>query len=405
MTTAHTIQHNKRPKRTLAYKVKKEIKGLVHSVRDLFILILPNMSSKDTYRYAFLVHPRRIDDVYRKYPLAKFVPENILTVILRFYWPVVISYPTGLVSQKTGKELKGMVITIPLTAKEMLNRRDHALKKIIQALKLAEKSGAKIIGLGGLTSSLSKGGLDLVGKTSLSVTTGHAYTAYNVTKNVFTLFEMMNMDHEKTVVAVVGAAGSVGSTSAKLIARKGFKHIILIDLARKHVHFKELVAEMKKLNPQVQITQSDKIADIKKAHIIVAATNASEALITSEHVRKGAIIVDDAQPSDVADDVLDRDDVLVIEAGVVHTPSVDSHFNFNLKDKYDNFCCMAEVLVLASLEHKGNYVINRATLEAVDEVSAHGDKIGFRIGDFQNRRELISREKILQIKDIIDLSQ
>jgi predicted amino acid dehydrogenase len=211
----------------------------------------------------------------------------------------------------------------------------------------------------------------------------------------------MNLDKKKAWVGIVGAAGSIGSTSAKLLAREGFGQLLLIDVERKHVHFTELVAEIKKLNPAVTVELSHQVRDIKKCDIIVAATNAPEALIRSEDLKGGAIIVDDAQPSDVHPDVFARKDVLVTEAGVTHTPGITNNFNFGLKDRQDNFCCLAEVFILAANEWDEHYVINRATLDLVDEIGALGKKLNFRIGKFQNFRESISDEKLAYVKDVI----
>lgn len=380
--------------------MKKRKKGLVlQSLRDFLFLHTPECFFKKTSpKFAFLVHPRGIKDVYRKYPIASKIPKKFLEFILKFYWPVVLSHVTGLKSLRDGKEIDGFVITIPLTARQMIENRSLALKKIIDAVILSKKHGAKIIGLGGLTSSLSKGGLDVLNTVSnINVTTGHAYTSVNVTNNFFKLVEIFKI--QKTdLIAIVGAAGSVGSTSAKIIARAGYENLLLIDVERKKGQFEILKKDLLELNKKVNTVFSHQIKDITDADFIITATNAPEALIKSEDLRPGAIILDDAQPSDVAEDVMCRDDVLVIEAGVVHTPNVCSHFNFNLKDKYDNFCCMAEVLILAANEHDDHFVIHRATLEHVDEVQILGEQLGFKVGEFQNYNESIKSDKIERIK-------
>ena len=378
------------------------MKQAIQAVQDLFIRVLPAKKKKDSYEFAFIVHPRSRHDVVRKYPFFKYVPDGVANWVTKNFWPVTLSQMTGLKSQKDGKEIKGHLITVLTTARQMAEDRPLALKRIIQACKLAEKKGAKIVGLGGLTSSYSRGGLDLIDHVGINVTTGHAYTSHNVTQNVITLAEYMNLDKKKMWVGIVGAAGSVGSTSAKLLARDGFANIILIDVERKHQHFVELVAEMKKLNPHIVIETTHHVSEIKKCDIILAATNAPEALIKSQDLKRGAIVIDDAQPSDVHPDVFGRDDVLVIEAGVTHTPGIKNNFNFGLKHREDNFCCLAEVFTLASNEWDKHYVINRATLDHVDEIAGLGKKLGFKIGNFQNFRELISEEKLMHIKGIIN---
>ncbi len=379
----------------------KILRLVAHSVRDLLVRLLPDFSDKTNYQFAFLVHPRSTHDVYRKYPFLKFLPLSLLHFLLRFYWPVVLSRVTGLTSRVTGKEIRGFVLTIPLTTRQMMENRALALKKILQAVVFAKKSGATMIGLGGLTSSLSKGGEELLGKTEINITTGHAYTAYNVSQNLFALADLFGVDKTKVTVAIVGAAGSVGSTSAKLIARAGFTRLFLIDLERKKHFFSDLVSEIKILNPVVNVFTSHHIADIKESDFIITATNAPEAVIKSEDLKRGAVVIDDAQPSDVSPEALLRPDILVVEAGVVHTPNVKNNFNFNLKDRFDNFCCMAEVLALAANEWREHYVINRATLPLVDKIAGMGKELGFRVAEFQNFNESISRERLDAMKKII----
>ncbi|MEK7657781.1 MAG: hypothetical protein AAB366_01150 [Patescibacteria group bacterium] len=48
-----------------------------HAFRDLLIRHLPNLREKEN-SFAFLVHPRDTKDVYRKYPFAEYLPENML---------------------------------------------------------------------------------------------------------------------------------------------------------------------------------------------------------------------------------------------------------------------------------------------------------------------------------------
>ena len=121
----------------------------------------------------------------------------------------------------------------------------------------------------------------------------------------------------------------------------------------------------------------------------------------NDYLKSGAMIVDDAQPSDVHPEVFDREDVLAIEAGVVHTPDIDNHFNFGLKDKYDNFCCMCEVMILAANEWHANFVINRAQLEDIDKIVQLSKGLNFRLADYQNFKETISEKKLKVIEKVL----
>jgi predicted amino acid dehydrogenase len=372
-----------------------------HIIQDYFYQLKGRFfrNKEKEYKFAFLVHSRGYKDIYRKYPFAKYFPKFLVLFVMKHLWPITLSKVTGLTHVEEGHDVHGYVLGITMTADQMLKNRSYALKKIRQAAFLARGKGAKIIGLGGLTSSLSKGGLDLL-DIPINVTTGHAYTAYNVCQTLFKISEIVDIPENKLKVAVVGAAGSVGSTSSLLLARHNYASITLIDLKRKHGAFEELFPKMKKINPDVQINISDSIKDIRDCDLVITATNAAEALVTPELVRPGMIIVDDAQPSDIHPDVLKLADVLVLEAGIVHTPNIHSNFNYGLKSKTDNFCCMAELLILASFAWDKHYVINRATLDHVDEISEMGKKLGFTVAAFQNFMESISHDKIEHVKAV-----
>lgn len=376
--------------------------SLIAIFSDLFYIIKGKYTkNKSTeYKFAFLVHSRNYRDIYRKYPGLKFVPKKIILFIMNHLWPITLSHITGLNSSiHNGKELKGYVLGITMTANQIMSQRPYALKKIRQALYLAKGKGIKIIGLGGLTSSISRGGLDLI-DIDINITTGHAYTAYNIYRNISKITDIIGIAKNKLKIAVVGAAGSVGSTVSLLIARDGYTSITLIDLKRKDGNVCELENQIKKINPNIEIKKSNNISDITCCDFVVTATNTPEALVTVDIVRDGMIIIDDAQPSDIHPDVLKLKNILVIEAGVVHTPNIKSNFDYGLKNKTDNFCCMAELLILASHEWKSNYVINRAKIKEVDEISEMGNSLGFTLASFQNFLESITHDKIEYVKSL-----
>lgn len=315
-------------------------------------------------------------------------------------WPITLSRVTGLKNIQDQSEVTGYVLGITMTAEQMMNNRPKALRKIRDAVHLARGKGVVLVGLGGLTSSLSGGGHELLDIHNINVTTGHAYTAYNVTETLFKVATIFNAAKDQVVVAIVGAAGSVGSLSAEIIVRAGYRHIVLIDLERKLGLVREKRDAFHALNPDVQITITSDITEVKKCDFVVTATNTTEALITPQLVHPGMVIVDDAQPSDIHPDVLKIGDVLVLEAGVVHTPGIQSNFNYGLKNRTDNFCCMAELLILASHSWNNHYVVRRATLAHVDEVSEWGKALGFTVASFQNFQESITAEKLERVKKV-----
>ena len=83
-------------------------------------------------------------------------------------WPVTVAEVKGLKSLNNGEIIPGYIISVPLTPRQMMKNRHLVKKRILQAVKLAEKKGATIVGLGGLTASLTAEGTYIVkSKTAL----------------------------------------------------------------------------------------------------------------------------------------------------------------------------------------------------------------------------------------------
>jgi predicted amino acid dehydrogenase len=358
---------------------------------------------QNKYKFAFIVHPRYIKDVYREFPLFRKLPQNVVIKLVNKLPPLIVSQITGLRSQDNNTEIKGCMISINLFPEEMLNNRELAIKKIIKSIKIAQRKGVRIVGLGGLTSSVTRGGLDLIDKIhNVHITTGHAYTAYNIIAILKIFLDKLQIPIKKISVAIVGAAGSIGSSCAQILARDGIKRLLLIDIERKLERINTLLLpKLKELNKNLEVLVSNNLYLLKKEYFIITATNAPEAVIRNDHLSSGTIILDDAQPSDVHPEVFDCEDVIVIEAGLVHTPNIKTHFNFGFKDKYDNYSCLAEILVLASIDYKEHFVIHRADLEAIDKIKEWSRNLGFRPSEFQNFNGPVDEEKIKKVINLI----
>src|SRR3989344_2262173 len=123
---------------------------------DFFVEKIPPLRS--LRGYAFIVHPRSIDDVYSHYPLFRRFPEKFLRFFLLHFWPITISRITGAVSLSSGEEIPGWMISSPIIPELLISDRKRAEQSFMRAVRLAERKGARYIGLGALSASLTKGG-------------------------------------------------------------------------------------------------------------------------------------------------------------------------------------------------------------------------------------------------------
>lgn len=359
----------------------KAIKLVIHALRDLIIRHLPDFK-KNERAFAFLVHPRNINDVYRKYPFAKYLPENFLLPILRNFWPVVLSEVEG-VKNNDGESVRGWIITLPLTAEQMLEDRILAKKKILDGVKLAEKMGAAIAGLGAFTSSLTDGGNDIVPLTKISITNGNALTAGVTVSAIEKIIKDLRKKNsrKKISLAVVGATGSIGSAVAKILALK-IKSGSLVLIGRTPENIERLRNEIKEIGSAAKITVSADIKDIAECDIVIVSTSAKGAVIRQEHLKKNAIVYDISQPKNTSEEIKnERQDVKFIDGGLVKTPEINYHFNFGIPKK-TAFACLAETMILAAERIDGHFSLGKVGPEKIKKITALAAEYNFYPYDF-----------------------
>ena len=85
---------------------------------------------------------------------------------------------------------------------------------------MAEKLGARILGLGVFTSVVGDAGITIARQLEIPVTTGDAYTVAVAVQAVQEAARCMEIPLENATAAVVGAAGLIGRACAELLARR-----------------------------------------------------------------------------------------------------------------------------------------------------------------------------------------
>ncbi|MGB4176491.1 MAG: shikimate dehydrogenase [Halanaerobiales bacterium] len=351
-------------------------------------------------RFAFIIHPLEKEDLYRKFSWAEKVPETVVDNFVRFIPPVKASHITGIKS-KTGKEIEGFFIGVPLTSRQILTLPvNKVLKKIIKACKLAEELGAKIVGLGAFTSVVADKGISIAREVDIPVTTGNSYTVATAIEGTKVAAEKMGHKLDSSTLAVVGATGSIGRT-VSLMLSKEIKAIILV--ARNIDRLKLLKEEIQGQNPEVEVSYTTDVnRAVKEAQIVVSASGAVEALIDPYSLQPGAVVCDVARPRDVAASVSrERDDVLVIEGGIVEVPG---EVEFNLNFGYPPgtaYACMAETMLLTLEERfSEDYSLGPIIeIEKVKETLEMAAKHGFRLAGLRNSETPLSEEEISAIRE------
>jgi predicted amino acid dehydrogenase len=363
-------------------------------VRDLLVRLLPRSMARFLVRdiaFAFIGHPRDLTDVPRKFPFARFLPARAIEYWFRHQWPFIASYITGL-KTKDGRAVTGAMLISPPTTLQMLQNPRLAKKRVYQTAKLAEKMGAQLAGLGAFTSIVTKDGKDLLGKVNIGITTGNPHSAAIAVQNILLASILTNLSLPSSTVAIVGGAGSVGSACAKLLARL-VSRLILVDIKRE-----ELKKVLQSLDGQPCLLEGTAgIESIKKADVIIVATNNPHILISAEHLKPGAIVVDAAQPKNVSEKIpLQRPDVLVIESAIVQTPSgVNCNFDLGL-GAGEALGCLSETMILTAVGRQGHYSLGKAEPQQAAETLAEGRSLGFRLAYFRNSLGYLTEEDLLR---------
>ena len=346
-------------------------------------------------KFAFIIHPFDVRrDVAKKggiYSAAKYLPEPAVEWGIKFKSPMVMSHITGIQSP-TGAEAEGWFIGCPLTPKQMLTLpQEFVYKRLVQCGKLAEALGAGIIGLGAFTSIVGDGGVTIAKHLDIAVTTGNSYTTATAVEGGLDAARCMGINVERAKVAVVGATGSIGKTCAQMLAPQ-CAEIALIgrDLTRLEAVSDELTGACVRLYDDVHL-------GLRDADLILTVTSARDAVIEPEDLKPGSVVCDVARPRDVSARVVkERDDVLVIEGGVVAVPGPDAdfHFQFGFPPK-TAYACMSETIMLALDGRYESFTLGKdVSIAQAEETTRLAQKHGFRLAGYRSFEKEVTAETI-----------
>jgi predicted amino acid dehydrogenase len=351
-------------------------------------------------KFGFIIHPLDVSDVARKFPVSKFFSDRLLENVLKVVPPFKASHITGVESIKAIKA-EGWFICCPLTARQMIELpTEDVIEKIIGAGRKAEELGADIVGLGAFTSVVGDKGLTVAKALNIPVTTGNSYTVATALEGIGLASDIMGIDMGRSNILIVGATGSIGKACSKILAKDN-KYLMLV--ARKEEKLKELAGELKNnYNVQVEIgTDLNRL--LPEADIVVTVSSSVDSLIDVNLLKSGAIVCDIARPRDVAEEIaLKRDDILVIDGGIVEVPGeVEFNLNFGFP-KGTSYACMAETMILSLEGRYENYSLgSELDLEKVIEISNLADKHGFRLSSLRSLEREVTLQQVSKVRRIV----
>lgn len=357
-------------------------------------------------KFAFIIHPIDVRrDFARDMPISRYLPIPVLEMIARRRDPWPIARITG-VRSPTGAELEGWLIALPLTPRQFLSLPlDFVYDRLAQAGHIAEELGAGILGLGAFTSVVGDGGITLAKRLKIAVTTGNSFTVATAVQGAVDAARLMGIDLTAAHVAVVGATGSIGATSAEILARD----CRTLRLVGRSVD--RLGALRDRLAPasRAELLVETNVAEgVRQADIVITVSSAAEAIIQPADLKRGAVVCDVARPRDVSAAVVrERDDVLVIEGGLVSVPGEmrcehirkGTPFSFGFPPG-TAYACMSETMALALDGRYENFTLGKdVSVQQADEIGAICRRNGFRLSGFRSFERAVSPTEIEAIRD------
>jgi acetylornithine/succinyldiaminopimelate/putrescine aminotransferase/predicted amino acid dehydrogenase len=411
-------------------------------------------------KFAFIIHYPAPEDVVANNPsFVKFNREELY----RFLdWQkdspgvqVVCHMPA--IRSLDGKIAEGWLIGVPFGAREMMNLpRRETVTMVTEAVDLGKELGAGIVGLGALTSVVTRGGRSVQDR-GVAITSGNSFTTLMAMEALFAGAEKMHIKPNRSRAAVVGATGSIGRTCTLMLSEQS-SHITLIGNPQRSnsssLRLESLFAElftyayqrMQKdqigglsgwlkqsldmlithdstrarelaqiladgidISPQLLSNICDYLgielplqvsldidSTLPLCDMIVAASNSPEYIIYPRHLKPGAVVCDVARPADVSPQVFkERDDVLILEGGLVQYPDKISFGpNLGYRDGV-NLACLSETVLLALEGDYNDYSIgSHIPLETVNYLRSLGKKHGLGLAGLKMDNQEISDREI-----------
>ena len=219
--------------------------------------------------------------------------------------------------------------------------------RLHKAAEMAERKGARIMGLGAFTSVVGDAGITVAHEADIAITSGNSLTvAATLEAAKQAVINMGATDLTKGKVMIIGATGSIGSVCSRLLAQAIYDVVLVSIEPERLIDLKRVIQEETPGANVAIATRPDEL--IGECDLIVTATSAfGQRIVDITKCKPGAVICDVARPPDInpAEAAL-RPDVLVIESGEVLIPGdIDFGYNIGLPPK-TAYACLAETALV-----------------------------------------------------------
>ncbi len=373
--------------------INKAKKTFLKQPQPDFAFVIHALSHQDFTRVpgmSFLKHmPKRWNDPFDRMAskAPSFVYGNIRHII----------------SEENGREINGIIYALPATPKVLKEADPEIIYQKIQSICMdAAQRGAHMIGLGAYTKIVGDQGITINQNSPIPVTTGNSLSASatlwalnDVVQKIQLTEKDSNTGMVKGMAMVIGATGSIGQVSAKLLSLVVEK---LCLVAPRLSRLEELKEEIQKINPRCQVfvtTDANELA--AQADVLVTATSALDhKIVDVMRLKPGCIVCDCSRPLDFdMDDAKKRPDVLIIESGEVLLPGpVEMNCDLGLPGKAV-YACLAETALLTLEGRYEPFTMGRdIEWSKVKQIYQMAQRHGVKLAAIQGHTGIITDKEI-----------
>ncbi|MGD2181278.1 long-chain acyl-[acyl-carrier-protein] reductase [Lusitaniella coriacea] len=289
------------------------------------------------------------------------------------------------VTSITGQKIEGQYVESCFLPEMLSQRRvKSAIRKILNAMALAQKSSIDITALGGFSSivfeNFSLKNHKQVRNVELEFerfTTGNTHTAYIICRQVEQAAAKLGIDLSKSTVAVCGATGDIGSAVCRWLDRKSNVENLLL-IARNQERLRNLQEELgrgKILGLEEALPQADVV--------VWVASMPKGVDISQIPLKKPCLLIDGGYPKNLGSQ-LRQPEVYVLNGGIVeHSLDIDWKImqivNMDVPGR-QLFACFAESMLLEFEKWYTNFSWgrNQITVEKMEQIGESSVRHGFK---------------------------
>lgn len=295
------------------------------------------------------------------------------------------------VRSSTGAEVNGVFIETFIDPDKLDVRYIRTnITKVNSAARHAQKLGAGIVTLGGITSIILEGNVDPFSINGTKFTTGNTLTSAFIVKAIEKAAGMQQLTLENLSILIIGATGDIGGACTNYFKTKAKKMLLC---ARNRSRLESLAAELK--NEKRDIDYSTELNNLVPiADIIICV--ASSGNITLEGCKSTVLICDAGYPKNLEAGFVNdlkakifHGGMGIIKNGYRFTPDYSQTF-YQFAAPHIVHGCLLESIVLAFEKKIESYSFGKGNItnEKIEEIYKLSLKHGITLAPFYNSKGL-----------------